>query len=346
MKKGTFATRFLAEWHPQSAVMLAWPHEGTDWQPLLQEVIPCYVQIVKEIVRWEKVIIIGPSAQAAAAALGESANGGRVAFLELPSNDTWIRDYGPISMLVNGRPAVYDFTFNGWGLKFPANHDNQINRRMYKNLAYAPTVDYYSFPDMVLEGGSLECDGQGTLLTTARCLLSSNRNDYQDTDKAEDILKTVLGLRRVLWLHHGWLVGDDTDGHIDTLARFCDAETIAYVRCTDTDDEHFTELSLMEQELQSFRTPDGHPYRLISLPMAAAVYDDGQRLPATYTNFLIINGAVLMPTYDSPSDETARTALQTAFPDRKVIGINCLPLIKQHGSLHCATMQLPREFIS
>jgi agmatine/peptidylarginine deiminase len=345
MKKDTLLPQLLPEWYPQDAVLLAWPHAATDWKPILPEAVACYVRIVKEIIRREPVIILCPSEQEAVAALADDVDNPRISFLKLPLNDTWIRDCGPISLLLNGRPTLYDFVFNGWGLKFPANHDNQITRRMYQSLAFAPAVDYSSFPDLVLEGGSIECDGQGTLLTTARCLLAPNRNDYQDTDEAADSLKAALGVKRVLWLHHGALIGDDTDGHIDTLARFCDPETIAYVRCTNPTDEHFAELSAMEKELQQFRTATNQPYRLIPLPMAKAVYDDGQRLPATYANFLIINGAVLLPTYDSPLDDIARAALRTAFPDREIVGIHCLPLLKQHGSLHCATMQLPRKFI-
>ncbi|MDR2804264.1 MAG: agmatine deiminase family protein [Dysgonamonadaceae bacterium] len=337
---------FPAEWYPQGAILLTWPHAHTDWQPLLPEVIPCYVRIAQEILRREKLMIVCASIPEVTAALGASANDTRILFREIPSNDTWARDHGPVSVYIQGRPAVLDFGFNGWGLKFPAHLDNQITRRLYQSGVFDPAVEYCSFREIVLEGGSLESDGQGTILTTARCLLSPNRNEYGDTAEAEEYLKILLGARQVLWLHHGDLAGDDTDSHIDTLARFCDPETIAYVRCTDENDEHFAELSRMEKELQSFRTAKGKPYRLLPLPMAEAVYDAGERLPATYANFLIINGAVLMPTYRSPLDEQAKAALQTAFPGREIVGVDCLPLIKQHGSLHCVTMQIPHEFIA
>ncbi|MDR0540802.1 MAG: agmatine deiminase family protein [Dysgonamonadaceae bacterium] len=344
--ESTLDIRFPAEWHPQGAVMLTWPHEHTDWQPILQEAISCYVQIAKEILRQEKLIIVCSSVSEVKAALGKEVDYARIIFREIPSNDTWARDHGPVSIRIDSRPSVLDFGFNGWGLKFPANLDNRITRRLYESGIFSSNVEYHKIKDMILEGGSIESDGQGTVLTTAQCLLSPNRNEYRNTGEAEDYLKILFGARQVLWLHHGYLAGDDTDSHIDTLARFCDAETIAYVRCTDENDEHFAELSLMEKELQAFRTLAGKPYRLIPLPMADAVYNAGERLPATYANFLIINGAVLMPTYDSPLDEIAKATLQTAFPDRKIIGINCLPLIKQHGSLHCVTMQIPCEFFS
>jgi agmatine/peptidylarginine deiminase len=346
MEKNKLDIRFPAEWYPQAAVMLTWPHADTDWQPILQEVIPCYTAIAKEILRREKLIIVCSSIAEVKSALGEEVDYSRILFREIPSNDTWTRDHGPISIFINNRPAILDFTFNGWGLKFPANLDNQITRRLYQSGIFDSAVEYHNINDVVLEGGSIESDGQGTILTTAQCLFAPNRNEYQDTEEIEDYFKVFFGAQQVLWLHHGYLAGDDTDSHIDTLARFCNPETIAYVCCTDETDEHFAELSLMEKELQAFRTSEGKPYRLIPLPMAEAVYDAGERLPTTYANFLIINGAVLMPTYDSPLDEVAKAALQTAFPDREMAGVNCLPLIKQHGSLHCVTMQIPCEFLS
>jgi len=346
MKNKPLDIRFPAEWHPQAAVMLTWPHENTDWQPILQEVILCYVAIAKEILRHEKLIIVCSSIAEVKSALGKEPDYSRILFREIPSNDTWSRDHGPISIFIDGRPSVLDFTFNGWGLKFPANLDNQITRRLYQSGVFNSTVKYHSIKDIVLEGGSVESDGKGTILTTTQCLFAPNRNEYQDEEEVEDYFQVLFGVQRVLWLHHGYLAGDDTDSHIDTLARFCNPETIAYVRCTDETDEHFTELFRMEKELRAFRTLEGKPYRLIPLPMAEAVYDAGERLPATYANFLIINGVVLMPTYDSPLDEVAKAALQTAFPDREIVGVNCLPLIKQHGSLHCITMQIPHEFLS
>jgi agmatine/peptidylarginine deiminase len=333
-----------AEWHPQSAVLLVFPHENTDWQPLLDEVIPCFAAIIKEIVKHEKVIIVCSSEAEVRKTLGKFPED-KIIFREIPSNDTWARDLGPISLFVNDIPFLVDFTFNGWGLKFPANYDNQITKKLYESGVFASNVRLQDMQQMVLEGGSIESDGQGTLLTTAQCLLSVNRNNYKSQAEIDEYLKMIFNVEQILWLRHGYLAGDDTDSHVDTLARFCNPTTIAYVQCTDTNDEHFAELSLMEQELQKFRTLTGEPYTLIPLPMATPVYDKDERLPATYANFLIINEAVLMPTYHSPLDERAKSALQTAFPDREIIGINCLPLIKEHGSLHCVTMQIPQNFV-
>ena len=344
MKQSPFSIHLPAEWEPQSAVLLTWPHDRTDWAPIFDEVIPCFVSIAKEIVCQEKLVIVCVATDEVKRALGEM-DFSPIIFREIPSNDSWMRDHGPISVRVNETPYILDFTFNGWGLKFPANYDNQITRRLYESGVFHPDVRYQNMSYMVLEGGSIESDGEGTLMTTSKCLLSPNRNDYKSRAEIEDHLKMIFNARRILWINHGYLAGDDTDTHIDTLVRFCDKETIAYVQCTDPNDEHFSELSLMEAELQKMKTEDGKPYRLIALPLAEAVYHEGERLPATYANFLIINQAVLLPVYNSPLDEVAAKALQKAFPNRKIVPINCLPLIKQHGSLHCVTMQLPEGFL-
>lgn len=335
---------FPAEWYPQSAVQLTWPHEETDWAPILSEVIPCFVAIAKEIMKREKLLIVCPDEQEVRDVLGDI-DESRVIFREMETNDTWARDHGGISVFDGGVKVVYDFTFNGWGMKFVAGKDNLITRRLSQSDTFADDVVVTNMQPFVLEGGSLESDGKGTLLTTAECLLSPNRNEYLERLQIEQYLKDVFGFERVLWLENGYLAGDDTDSHIDTLARFCSEDTIAYVKCTDEDDEHYEELLRMEEELMTFKQVNGQPYNLIALPMADEVVWEGDRLPATYANFLIMNGAVLVPYYNSPKDEMAKAALQKAFPDREIIGINCLPLIKQHGSLHCVTMQYPEGFI-
>jgi agmatine deiminase len=236
--------------------------------------------------------------------------------------------------------VVLDFGFNAWGLKFAADLDNRVSRGLAAAGLFRAPV---RVPGLVLEGGSIDSDGAGTLLTTTACLLSPNRNPHLDRAGLERALADLLGAERVLWLEHGALTGDDTDAHIDTLARFCPDDTIAYVRCDDPADEHFAPLAAMEAELRAFRTGAGRPYRLVALPWPRPVFDrDGHRLPATYANFLVINRAVLVPTYRDPRDAAALETLAALFPGRKVIGIDSLPLIHQHGSLHCLTMQLPR----
>ncbi len=341
MKKSLF---FPAEWHLQSGVQVTWPHRDTDWKENLGEVTDCYVAFSKEILQREKLLVACRDAGEVSAhfTAGERVN---LLLHELPSNDTWMRDHGGVGLFNEGRPLLVDFGFNGWGLKFAANYDNQITRYLYERSAYRQDVGYRNRLDFILEGGSIETDGAGTLLTTSRCLLSPNRNGALNREQVEEQLKLTLGVERVLWVDHGFLEGDDTDSHVDTLARFCDEETIAYVACDDEEDIHHGELREMERELKAFVTSSGEPYRLLPLPMADALYHEGRRLPATYANFLIINGAVLMPFYGSPKDGVAKRQLQLAFPEREVIGIDCRPLIKQAGSLHCVTMQLPDGFL-
>ena len=344
MERNVLNIHLPAEWEPQSAVLLTWPHAGTDWNPILNEVIPCFVEIAKAILKKERLIIVCNYSEDVKAVLGD-VDYSQIIFRELSSNDTWARDHGPISVFVNETPYILDFTFNGWGLKFPANYDNQITRQLYESETFNKKTGYQNMMHMVLEGGSIESDGQGTILTTSECLLSVNRNEYKSRTEIEDYLKILFDAKKILWLNHGYLSGDDTDSHIDTLARFCNPETIVYVKCSDENDEHYEELLKMEEELRSFTTQDGKPYKLIPLPMAEAVYDDTERLPATYANFLIINDAVLIPTYNTYLDDIAKSVLQDIFSGREIIGINCLSLIKQHGSLHCVTMQIPKGFL-
>jgi len=329
--------RLLPEWAKQQFVQLTWPHEGTDWADMLEEVQACFADIARNIVRFESLLIVCSDKTLVREQIGK-ADFSHIKLVELPSNDTWARDHGGITVLEDDKPVIYDFTFNGWGLKFSAELDNRITRKLWDKGIFGKTIGYKDCLDFVLEGGSIESDGEGTLLTTTECLLSDNRNNLSK-EAIELRLKEYFGLKKILWLHNGYLAGDDTDSHVDTLARLCSADTIAYVKCDDETDEHFRALKQMETELQHFSTPEGKPYQLIPLPMADAVYDNGDRLPATYANFLIINGAVIVPTYDSPKDSRALSQLQKAFPEREIIGINCIPLIKQHGSLHCVTMQ-------
>lgn len=335
-----FSRRLPAEWEPQSAVQLTFPHAGTDWADVLDTVLPCFIQIAVTISRFEPVLVVCREAQALRQRFPAPLPA-NIRFFETPSNDTWARDHGAITVFENNQPVLLDFMFNGWGLKFPADQDNLITRKLWEA---GILQGRHRYPGLVLEGGAIESDGQGTLLTTAACLLSPNRNPHLSKTHIERRLKSLFGLEQVLWLQNGYLSGDDTDSHIDTLARLCAPDTIAYVRCDTPHDEHFAALQAMERELQSFRTLAGKPYRLVPLPWPDACFaPDGHRLPATYANFLIINGAVLVPTYQTPQDEEALQVIKTLFPDREVIGIDCRPLILQHGSLHCVTMQYPAQ---
>lgn len=342
------STLLPPEWYPQSAIQLTWPHDNTDWDYMLEEVIACYVNIASEIMKRQKLIVVCRSSQAVKFQLSQYKDFFyNLTLIELPSNDTWARDHGGISVIKDRKKFVYDFTFNGWGMKFAANYDNQITRGLFANKTFNADVEIVNKKDFALEGGAIESDGKGTLLTTSECLLSPNRNSFLTKEQIESYLKEVFGLKRILWLDHGYLAGDDTDSHIDTLARLCDEHTIAYVKCGDAADEHYQALTKMEEQLKTFTDNDGKPYNLIPLPMAKAVYDeDNERLPATYANFLIMNEIILLPFYnDKERDEEARMQLQKAFPTREIVGVDCSPLIRQHGSLHCITMQYPADFV-
>ncbi len=339
-------TRLPAEWEAQDGVLLAWPHKETDWQPLLHLVEPVFVEIARQASRFERVLIVAPDAGEVRTALelaGVSLE--RITIYEVPTNDTWSRDFGPITVVRNGRPVLLDFGFNGWGLKFASCFDNQATGRLREAGAFGTTP--VEIPGLILEGGSIESDGRGTILTTAECLLDANRNPHLTRPQIEQRLRELLGAERVLWLENGYLAGDDTDSHVDTLARLGPEDTIVYVACDDPQDEHYRALRAMEAELKALRTADGRPYRLIPLPWPAPCYDeDGERLPATYANFLVINDAVLVPTYGDDHDQAALDAIGLAFPGRAIIGIDCFPLILQHGSLHCVTMQIPRGVLA
>jgi agmatine/peptidylarginine deiminase len=321
--------------------MLTWPHADGDFARHFDAVECCFIDIAVTISRYQNVHInYGLDlAKLRERLLLSGAEPQHLHIYQVESNDVWVRDHGPITVFRGGRPVHLDFVFNGWGGKFEAGLDNRITRNLAAQGALTAQVETFDF---VLEGGAIEVDGAGTLLTTERCLLAPTRNPQLNKTQIEDFLKPRLGVERVLWLRHGDLLGDDTDGHIDTIARFCDAGTIAYQACEDKDDAHYEDLQAMAAELAVFRRADGEPYKLVPLPLPAPIYDeDGRRLPAGYANFLIINGAVLVPVYGDSNDEQALSRLRPCFPDREVIGIDCSALIQQYGSLHCVTMQIP-----
>ena len=337
-------THLPAEWYPQSGVQLTWPHAGTDWAYMLEEVQECFINIANAISQRELVLIVAPDTEAVKMQLEGKVKMENIRFFECETNDTWARDHGAISLLDAESPLLLDFCFNGWGMKFAANYDNLITRNLFKAGLFKGR--YMNCLDYVLEGGSIESDGKGTLLTTSECLLSDNRNDKMNRVEVETYLRSKLHVQRVLWLDYGYLSGDDTDSHVDTLARFCPNDTIVYVQCCNKEDEHYEALRRMEDQLLTFRTLDDRPYRLLPLPMADTIMNNDERLPATYANFLVINGAVLYPTYNQPgNDLKAADILTLAFPDREIIGIDCRTLIKQHGSLHCVTMQYPKNIL-
>ena len=308
-------------------VQLTWPHKDTDWAPILPEITSVYEEMAREIAKRESLLIVAPEGFP----IPKAFNVQRSTFT---SNDTWARDHGFISVEDNGNLILLDFCFNGWGEKFEAVFDNAINRHLYDQELVRGT--YENHLDFVLEGGSIESDGKGTVFTTTCCLMAPHRNQPLTQAQIEDRLKQYLGAERIVWINHGSLIGDDTDGHIDTLVRICPDDTLLYIGA----DADHPDLLAMEGELRTLRTFDGRPYRLLRLPLPRPIYDGGDRLPATYANYLVINGAVLVPTYAQPDlDAEALRTIALAYPDREIVPIDCRPVIRQHGSLHCCTMQ-------
>lgn len=342
MQKEIKKMRMPAEWENPERILLAFPSEETDWAYILNEATDQFIRLLEALAAGgEKILLLATDDTPEKATRLVEENGGTVV-KTVEFNDTWTRDYGPITIEDNGALKELDFGFNGWGLKFAADKDNLANLRLTQE-GYRDIANYSNNRDYELEGGSIETDGKGTILTTSRCLCSPNRNGGKSKQEIEKILKERLGAERVLWLDHGFLAGDDTDSHIDTLARMAPNDTIIYTGTPeDQNDIHFQELLKMENQLKSLRTKEGEPYRLQALPFPDPIFDEnGERLPATYANYLVTGSNLYVPTYGQPGkDRKAISKISEIFPDHKVWAVDCRTLIKQHGSLHCSTMQL------
>ncbi|TWT23474.1 agmatine deiminase family protein [Luteimonas marina] len=338
-------SRFPAEWEPQSAILIAWPNADTDWAERLGEVEDTYIALVAAITRFQPVVVCvadeDVESYAQARLSSNRIDMARVRFVEVPYDDTWLRDSGPLSLREGDGFRLLDFRFTGWGGKFDASLDDQLVERLHGMGIFSKSSRQSI--DFALEGGAIDTDGAGTLLTTWQCL----HERHPDASRAQltDRLATWLRQDRVLWLDHGYLEGDDTDAHVDTLARFAAPDAIVFQACDDPADSHHAELQAMAGEIAALRTADGRPYRLFPLPWPAPILDGGRRLAASYANFLIVNGAVLMPAYGDPADAKAADVMQQAFPDREIVQVPCRPLIWQNGSLHCITMQLPEGLV-
>ncbi|MBK1647776.1 agmatine deiminase [Rhabdochromatium marinum] len=334
-----------AEWAPQSALLLTWPHPNTDWRDQLDAVEAVYIEIVRTLCQYQPALILCPDrhwqTQVATRLRDAGVPDAQLHWALAPSNDTWTRDHGPITVVTpKQRAGLIDFRFNGWGGKFASPLDDQINSAL---RAQSPLADHdWQRSELVLEGGALDSDGAGSLLMMRRTILDPKRNPGWSQAAIEQELRQRLGTQHFLWLEHGQLSGDDTDGHIDTLARFVNPRTIAHVSCTDPADPDYPSIQQLIEELRALRDAEGRAYQLLPLPSPQPQYDaDGQRLPAGYANFALINGAVLLPVYQDPADREAIHRLQGAFPERRIHPIDCRALITQGGSLHCACMQLP-----
>ena len=336
--------RLPAEWEPQDAILLTWPYKNSLWDWILDDVVELYEALATVICDYADVVIAVPETQLDEVRARLEAMGAPLEYIHLfpcKSNDSWARDHGPLTVETPEGFKLLDFQFNGWGNKFPHDLDNKVPQQLFDQKAFPyATIEAQ---DWVLEGGSIETDGQGTLLTTSSCLLNKNRNPNLSKADIEARLIAAFGVKKINWLDHGYLAGDDTDSHIDTLARLCPNNTIVYTACDDEQDEHYAELKKMEAQLQTFTNAEGELYRLLPLPWAGVVLGDESdaRLPSTYANFLIVNEAVLVPIYGLPMDEDALEVVSRAFPGYEIFGIPCLTLIERGGSLHCITMQLP-----
>ncbi|MBK6924730.1 agmatine deiminase family protein [Thermomonas sp.] len=337
--------RFPAEWEPQSAVLLAWPHAGTDWADRLGDVEDTYIALVQAITRFQPALVCVADDDVETYAdirlRSNRVNMARVRFVTVAYDDTWLRDSGPITLRAGNGFNLLDFRFTAWGGKFEAGLDDLLVETLAAQGVFGDAARQRI--DFALEGGGIETDGHGTLLTTWRCL--HERHPDASREELTAKLSAWLHQDRVLWLDHGALEGDDTDAHIDTLARFAPDDAIVFQACDDEADSHYADLKAMAEEIAALRTRDGNPYRLFPLPWARPVLDEGRRLAASYANFLIVNGAVLMPAYGDPADDAAAAVLAQAFPGREIVQVPCRPLIWQNGSLHCITMQLPEGLV-
>jgi len=336
----------IPEWAPQSAVMLTWPNSNSPWVPSIDAANKNFLDIAAAVLPLQKLIISCKDQshlQSIQQLFKENDlwSDTQIRWYIVPSNDSWSRDFGPLSVRSpSGQLRLLNFRFNAWGNKYDGSLDDQVSRSLHTQGAFGQTP-FERVDTLVLEGGSIETDGHGGLLTTRRCLLSKNRNPQLLNAQIEDQLRHYLGVEHILWLDNGFLEGDDTDGHVDTLARFTDSNTIAYVSCADPEDPLFTGLTRMAQEVHSLRNFKGKAYRTCALPLPKPIRNkEGDRLPATYANFLIINGGVLVPTYNDPADADAIAILEDCFPDRVILPVDCRTLIEQFGSLHCVTMQI------
>ncbi|BCE01228.1 agmatine deiminase family protein [Marinicellulosiphila megalodicopiae] len=343
--------RFAAQWQNQDAILIAWPHLNTDWQPWFEQVNQTYIELVSKISPITKMIVLIDDCldqiSIEQSLLSEQVNLQNIRFININYDDTWARDFGVITLTDTQNkviPQSLNFTFNAWGDKFGSSQDNQINSKL-------EAIQFFNQPlkniDFILEGGSIETDGKGTLLTSEICLLNPNRNKHLSKQQIEQQLIEHLNVKRVLWLQSGHLAGDDTDAHIDTLARFVNENTIVFQGCTDKNDEHFDALTEMKFELESFKTLDGCAYNLIELPLAQAQFDaDGERLPASYVNFLISHQHIFVPIYQCDNDKIVIELLTKKLPQYTIVPVNCRTLIEQFGSLHCITMQLPQHTLN
>lgn len=335
--------RMPAEWENQKAIWLAWPYNELTFEEFLPKVEKTFIQYIQSLQRGQfiELLVNDEEMHAKVNKQLSSANidMARVHFHVIPNADVWIRDYGP-SFVVNPKSqqplAMVKWIFNAWGNKYDdLKPDNEVFLKLREQLSY-PMYE----PNIVLEGGSIDVNGQGTVLTTEQCLLNENRNKHLTKEQIETILMQFLNVQQVLWLKEG-IVGDDTDGHIDDIARFVNVDTIVCAYEDDIQDENYLILKENYDRLLKMRNLQGKPFNIIKMPMPGYVGEDNQRLPASYLNFYIGNDTVVVPTFNHVNDKKALKILQDIFPSRKIVGIDCTYLVYGLGTLHCSSQQQP-----
>jgi agmatine/peptidylarginine deiminase len=324
--------RLIAEFEEQSFTQIIFPPKQSDWSEYLDEAEENFTNIINAIIKYQKCLVVCDDLERVKNRFAPNEN---LFFVECVTNDSWARDCSVLCVEDGEEITLLDFTFTGWGSKFEAKKDNAMSQAIaHRYSKKLKTVD------IILEGGGVESDGEGIILTTSECMLNPNRNKHLNKEQTNAILKEEFGATEILYLNHGYLAGDDTDSHVDTLARIISKDAIMYVKCENIYDEHYKELRLMEEELEVISKE--HGFKLIALPMSSAVYYDDERLPATYANFLFVNGAVLVPVYGVREDEEALKIFRETFSEREIVAIDCSVLIRQHGSLHCVTMNFAK----
>jgi len=331
--------RFPAEWEPHAATWLAWPRNPATWPGIFAQIPGQFAQFARAVARFEPVHILAAGETAARSAEQYMAGVARVTIHDIPTNDSWIRDFGPTFLVSEdpGRPkALVDWGYNAWGGKYPPfDADNAVPAEIARRFAW-----HRFHPGLVLEGGSIDGNGQGLLLTTASCLLHPSRNPGLNRADIEWYLRHYLMIDQVIWLA-GEIAGDDTDGHIDQLARFVAPRTVVHAFEENSSDVNHRPLAELERMLRQVRLSDGEPLRLVRLPMPAPVYHQERRVPACYANFYIVNGAVIVPQFDDPADHRALEILGELIADREVVGAPCRDLIWGLGAFHCLSQQQP-----
>jgi agmatine deiminase len=333
--------RMPAEWEPHEATWLSWPHNLESWPGAFEPVPAVFAEIVAALHEHEEVRICAGSeeleASARAALRRRGCESPNVRFFRIPTNDAWMRDHGPIFVRHPERGvAMTDWKYNAWGEKYPPyDLDDRVPSRINETLRLRRFE-----PGIVLEGGSIDVNGKGTLLTTESCLLNPNRNPTLSRREIEQHLEEYLGIRHVVWLGDG-IVGDDTDGHVDDLTRFVDATTVVTAVEEDPADENYRALADNVERLRAARDESGRPLSIVTLPMPPAVYFDDRRLPASYANFYVGNRSVLVPVFDHPRDHIACETLARLFPGRRIAPIHCTALVWGLGAIHCVTQQQP-----